>query len=136
MTVKIGCCPHCGELLGGTYVKVEQDGSKENAALVQQYSDEQNVLHTTASLGNETWPVEIKMDGGLFVVSAKATRMELHITKVSEGYLISVPNMHCCGIVPFEFNAYDICNCIRLKNHVDVASLAAAVRCLIKTRML
>jgi len=117
--------------LGGTYAKVEQETKAQR-------SDIHGALHTTASLGegnpSRTWPVEIRMiDGGLFEVCAEATRMELHITKVPEGYLVSVPNFHCCGIVPAKFgvNAYDVMEYAKIENRVDATSLAAAISLLV-----
>lgn len=85
-----------------------------------------------ASSKRYNWPVKIKVrDGEYFEVTARATRLDLYLTKTQAGYLVAVPNFNRCGHVPAHCDTYDIMDYVGIKNQVDATTLAAAIRYII-----
>jgi hypothetical protein len=90
------------------------------------------VATITAGKGRDTWQVRItRRSGEFFEVCGRATRMDVYLAETNDGYLVSVPNFHRCGLVPADCNTYDIMEYVRIENKVDATTLAAAVRYLI-----
>lgn len=90
------------------------------------------VATITAGKGRSAWPVRIaRRAGECFEVCGRGTRLDVYLAKTNDGYLISVPNFHRCGLVPADCNAYDIMEYVQIENEVDATTLAAAVRYLI-----
>jgi len=86
----------------------------------------------TAGKGRERWPVRItRRAGACYEICGRSTRLDVYLAETNDGYLISVPNFHRCGLVPADCNTYDIMEYVRIENEIDAITLAAAVRHLI-----
>lgn len=88
---------------------------------------------TNAQLGDEQWSVRIQEQGNeMYIISGRSSRMDLYLVGTHNGYLVAVPNMNRAGLVPADVNAHGIQEYVGLENVVDAATLAAAVRWLVK----
>jgi len=89
---------------------------------------------TIARDGEGMWPVGISLSpsGDGFEVCGRGTSLQVYIFSSDHGYLVSVPTYNRSGYVPADCSAGDIMEYVDLGNEVDSATLAAAIRWIVK----
>ncbi len=86
-----------------------------------------------ATYGWEKWDVRItRRAGEYFEVAGRGSAFDVYLSRTNWGYLVAIPNWHRAGIVPEDVNADGIMEYVGIGNLVDAATLAAAIRFLIR----
>ncbi len=82
-----------------------------------------------AEFGGMKWTVTIERDrDGGYSISGRGTGIKVYVSRVTGGYLVSIPGLRRCGTVPGGCTYLDIVKYCDLENRVDAVTIAAAVR--------
>ncbi len=86
--------------------------------------------HTVdAELGGLKWKVTIERDRDSgYEVSGRGTGIKMYVSRVTGGYLVSLPDVRRCGVVPAACSYGDVLRYCDYENRVDAVTIAAAVR--------